>query len=164
MDTERLAGSHEERALFNPALLAVLSFEAARAHKSESGFGLSASILYLLLPLTLHEHARKQLPRRASAQMLAWVQRQPLLVSSMPGWVEGLKPFVSSGLRLAMASGVLEVNQAGRILPGSIRTRRPRLDLGVEVEDCRKTARFLGRWFGRQPDLATVLSIWGFQP
>jgi hypothetical protein len=57
-------------------------------------------------------------------------------------------------------------SEGGRIGAGQLR-RRPRgfsESESNEVQECLRTAKFVGRWFARQPDVSTLLALWGLRP
>jgi hypothetical protein len=79
--------------------------------------------------------------------------------------VIGMRSFVGLAIRFGLHHGVLTSGDA-RIGAGSVK-RRPRgynESESVEVQDCLRTAKLLGRWFARQPDAATLLAVWGLRP
>lgn len=155
--------SLEERCLFNPAFMAVLTRDATLAYETERGEPLHVVLPYLLLPLALHRPTRKALPSMKTALMQRWIQGNPVLALGLASRCQGLRPFVSSGLRAGLASGALVPTDHG-ISAGQIR-RKPRgLEFTDDFDECRKTSRFLGRWFGGQEDAATSLAMWRVRP
>jgi hypothetical protein len=158
-------GSSEEVALFNPAFLARILREAAGDYEKESSEDIPLPLTFLLVPLVLHKATRDDLPTLASSQMQTWIREHPRHLAQLGTRVIGMRSFVGLAIRFGLHHGVL-TSEDGRIGAGSVK-RRPRgynEDESVEVLMCMRAARFVGRWFGRQPDAATLLAIWGLRP
>lgn len=158
-------GSSEEVALFNQAFLARLLREAAADYEKNARRDMPVSLAFLLVPLVLHKPTRDDLPTLASSQMQKWIRESPRHLAQLDRRVVGMRSFIGLAIRFGLRHGML-TSADGRIGVGSLK-QRPRgySDFeSVEVEDCLRVARFLGRWFARQPDSATLLALWGFRP
>lgn len=157
--------SSDERALFNPAFLSSLLHATVSEHENASGRGMPVHLPFLIIPLSLHRPTRSDLPTKAAAQMQKWIRENPRHIAGLDKRVVSLRPFVGSGIRLAALHGVIRVH--GAVLGAGSLRRRPAGYTSQEtddVRDCHKAALFLGRWFARQPDSATLLAMWGLQP
>jgi hypothetical protein len=158
-------GSSEEVALFNPAFLARLLHATATDYEKASERAMPVSLAFLAIPLVLHKPTREDLPTHASSQMQTWIREHPRHIVRLDTRVVGMRPFVGIAVRFGARHGVL-TSVDGRVGAGSVK-RRPRgyADLeSAEIESCLRVASFLGRWFARQPDTATLLALWGLQP
>lgn len=163
MTTKALRGSTEERALFNPAFIAVLAFEFVTSYRQASNRPASLPLVYVALPLALHRRTRIELPSRSDALMQKWLSQNGQLAVALPRRVDGLAPFVSDGIVFGLRHGVLAAGQGGLVATKLQRRRRGTPETG-DLSDCRRAARFVGRWFGKQGDPATLLALWGFRP
>jgi len=158
-------GSSEEVALFNPAFLARILREAAGDYEKESSANIPVPLTFLLVPLVLHKATRDDLPTMASAQMQTWIREHPRHLAQLGTRVVGMRSFVGLAIRFGLHHGVL-TSEDGRIGAGTVK-RRPRgysEAESVEVLGCMVAAKFVGRWFARQSDVATLLAIWGLRP
>ncbi len=158
-------GSSEEVALFNPAFIARLLHAATSDYEKAHERALPVALAFLAVPLLLHKPTRDDLPRHASSQMQAWIREHPRHIVGLDTRVVGMRPFVGVAVRFALQHGVL-TSADGRLGAGLVK-RRPRghAELeSAEVQTCLRVASFLGRWFARQPDTATLLALWGLQP
>lgn len=157
--------SSEELALFNPAFLARLLRSAVASHEKDAARGMSVSSAYLLLPLVLHKPTRDDLPAKSSSQMQKWIREHPRHLARLDGHVLGMRPFVSVAVRFGLQHGVLTTRE-GALGAGALERRSPLVAAAEtsEIADCLRVASFLGRWFARQPDAATLLAIWGLKP
>ncbi len=158
-------GSSEEVALFNPAFLARLLHAATNDHQKAVERAMPVALAFLGLPLVLHKPTRDALPTHASSQMQAWIREHPRHMTRLDARVVGMRPFVGVAVRFGVHHGML-TSVDGGLGAGSIK-RRPRghAELeSAEVQTCIRVASFLGRWFARQADTATLLALWGLQP
>lgn len=165
MSTLSEISASDEMALFNPAFLAILLHAAISEHEKVAGRGIEVHLPFLLVPLALHQPTRMDLPSKSTAQMQKWIRENPRHISGLHKRAVSLRPFVAIAIRFASLRGVIRVE--GTLLREGALKRRPRGYADQETDDaraCQKAARFLGRWFGRQPDPATLLAIWGLRP
>ena len=158
-------GSSEEVALFNAAFLSRLLHSSVRSFDPAGARGMPVALAFLLLPLVLHKPTRDDLPSNAASQMQTWIRDHPRHVSQLEGHVLGMRPFVSMAVRFGLRHGVL-TSEGGSLGAGTLRRRTAALgkDETPEIVHCVQVASFLGRWFARQPDAATLLAIWGLKP
>jgi hypothetical protein len=158
-------GSSEEAALFNPAFLLRIVRDAAANYETDAHQNMPVSLAFLVAPLVLHKPTRDDLPRNANSQMQLWIREHPRRMVQLGTHVIGMRPFVGLAIRFGICHGVL-TSLDGRIGAGTLK-RRPRglnESESAEVQDCLRAARFTGRWFARQPDVATLLALWGLRP
>lgn len=158
-------GSSEEVALFNSAFLARVLHAAVVDYGRDSERYMPTSLAFLLMPLVLHKPTRDDLPTTASAQMQKWIREHPRHLAQLETRVIGIRSFVGLAINFGLRHGVL-TSADGRLGPGLVK-RRPR-GFGdaesSEVQECLQVSRFLGRWFTRQTDSATLLALWGLRP
>jgi|SRR5665213_595889 len=159
------SASPEEIALFNPAFLARVIRDSAGDYEGESGQGMPVALPFLVVPIVLHLPTRVELPGSASSQMQTWIREHPQNMSHLGSHVISLRGFVGFAIRFGLIHGVLR-SQDGRLSAGPVKRRPPHFnDLeSSEVRDCLRASRLVGRWFGRQPDPATLLAFWGLRP
>ena len=158
-------GSSEEIALFNPAFLARVLHDAVIDYEKDARQNMPVPLAFLLVPLVLHKPTRDDLPTLASSPSQTWIREPPRHLAQLGTRVVGMRSFVGLAIRFGLHHGVL-TSEHGRIGAGSVK-RRPRgynESESVEVQKCLQAARFLGHWFARQPDAATLLALWGWRP
>ena len=155
-------GSKEEIALFNPAFLARVLHTTAGEYSKAGSHAMPVPIAFLVTPLVLHKATRADLPRSSATQMQNWIRENPRHAAHVTSRVVGLRTFTALAIRFALVHGVLQSSD-GLLHAGTIGRRRPAVTAleTPEIEECLTAARFLGRWFGRQPDTATLLAWWG---
>lgn len=154
--------SAAERALLNPALIAVILREGAYGYGQHGGIALPFALAFLLVPVVLHPESRSALPRTVRTAVTAWLGSNPAIRSTVRERVPGLAPLVRDGTRLGLASGVLELD-AGGLRPRQLR-RSAEARQANELQALLVAARFVGRWTARVESPATVCALWGVRP
>jgi hypothetical protein len=158
-------GSSEEAALFNPAFLTRVIHDAVGDYENEARQRMPVPLAFLLTPLALHKPTRDDLPRNANAQMQTWIREHPRHMAQLGKRVIGMRPFVGLAIRFGVLHDVLTSEDGG--IGAEKLKRRPRgfnESESAEVRECLRAAKFVGRWFARQPDVATLLALWGLRP
>ena len=90
--------SIEERALFNPALLAAVVHQAAAGYYAEKGAGLPFPLAFLAAAVVLHRPSRSALPTSVRTTLAAWLADHP---DSRVGLLErarGIAPLLREGM------------------------------------------------------------------
>jgi len=151
----------EEARLLNPAFLAALLAAAATDYERTSGEPMPWTLSFLVPALALPEATREALPGSVQAHFSSWLQDHPEVRLGFGRRVKPLVPLVREALRLGLRSGALEIE--GRSLHATTQPR-PRHDQTSDVAECFKAARFIGRWFARRHDVATIFGLLGVRP
>lgn len=157
--------SSEEVALFNPGFLARLLHRTLTEFQGTTPGGMSVALVFLAIPLVLHKPTRDDLPRNSAAQMQRWIRENPRHLVGLPERVIRVRPFTGFAIRFGLVHGVLTA-EGSVMSAGEFRRRPPGFAAleTTEVDECLRAAGFLGRWFARQADAATVLAWWGLRP
>jgi Family of unknown function (DUF6521) len=154
--------SPETAALLNPALLAVICGAAASQYERESDEAMPWPLAFLVAPLVLHRGTREALPRSARTHLSTWITNNPVIRAGFPQRAQSLTGLVREGLRFGMTYGALSVTADGGmrgILPTSARP----ID-GGDAADIMRSAGFVGKWFTRADQPATLFALLGVAP
>ncbi|WP_369693546.1 three component ABC system middle component [Rhodococcus maanshanensis] len=154
----------EERALFNPAFIAVLLHRAVRSWERERPDGMHVILLFLIIPIALHSPTRARLPRTKKSPMMEWIQRNPDSMVYIPSNSVALQRKIGRGVELAIRSGVLVSRGTAIVGVGEVKRRTKSTVFTEDFDQCIKAADFLGKWFAQQNDYATILATWGVRP
>jgi hypothetical protein len=148
-------------AMLNPALIAsVLASTAANYHR-EADQAFPWTLSFITAPLVLHRGTRQALPTSTRTHLVAWISRNPRIRAGFPPRAQGLVEFVREGIRFGLAQRVLTLEE-GRLTG---QTRRPRsFVIPDELDDILRNARFVGRWFAKIDNTATVFAVLGVAP
>jgi hypothetical protein len=149
----------EQRTLLNPAFLAVLVTEAARGYVEERRSPLPFALVFLAVPVIVHEPTRESLPT-ISTSMFAWLQRHPQARVHIPPLAVQFVSPVREAVRLGARHGALAFTARGALEPAALSKPARGAQTG-DLLRCRSRAHFVGRWMARAGDPGTVLSAWG---
>jgi Family of unknown function (DUF6521) len=153
--------SVEEARLLNPAFLAALLTAAVADFERTAGEPMPWALAFIVPALSLHERTRESLPANIQAHFSSWLQSHPEVRIGFGRRAGPLAPLIREGLRLALRTGVLQVD-GGRLRATT--QPRPRNDQTEEVAACFRAARFVGRWFARRNDVPTIFGLLGVRP
>jgi len=157
--------SKEERTLLNPAFCATLLWSAATGHKLFNSL-LSVEETFLVLPLVLPEITRQSLPRDMRTSVPIWIEKNPIEQQKIAKRARATVPFTKAALLFAGVHGLLQFN-GHDVVPSEqwskgIKKLLPRTS--DEVRLCTAKAEFVGKWFAKTGNSATVLALMGVRP
>lgn len=153
--------SVEEARLLNPAFLVALLTAAAADFEKTGGEAMPWTMSFLVPALALPESTREALPGSVQAHLSSWLQDHPEVRIGFARRARPLVPLVQESLRLGLRSGALEI-EAGRLRATT--QPKPRHEQTDDLAACFKAARFIGRWFARRHDVATIFGLLGVRP
>jgi hypothetical protein len=152
----------EERALLNPALIALLIAQASAGHAQETARGMPLLLSYLVVPIVFHTDTRLALPATVKTSLASWLSDNAVLKAAIQRRVRAFAPLVREGLLMGFQSGairldgsVIEVDNPTAVVPAH--------DL-PELHGLLRPARLVGRIFGRVGSASTVFTMWGVRP
>lgn len=150
----------EQARLLNPAFVGALVWSMSRGYSAEDGRGLPFALTFLGVPVTLHKSTREQLPATTRTSLAAWLSDHPEALVGVADRARALVPVVKEAMIFAGSTRLLSVSDT-RIQAG----RRPKAMTSFdkratdEVRLCVKKAGFVGKWFGRTRDSASVMAL-----
>ncbi|WP_445263216.1 three component ABC system middle component [Pseudokineococcus sp. 5B2Z-1] len=144
--------------LLNPSLLAVLLGETATGYAAGRD-PMAWPLAFAAAPLVLHGPTRRALPKRSSQHLAAWARAHPDLLIGLPDRARSLAPPVRAGLRTALRTGLVTVDD-GRLAPGPARLRRG----DGALRELQLAAALVGRWLARSEQPSTVFALLGLRP
>lgn len=157
----------EEANLFNPAFCATLLAKAAEDYFKKTGRPLPFALVFLVLPIVLHQATRAALPNTTITSLLAWVQDNREFLVNFGSRVTNLRAITREALMFGVGQQSLALDDKGDLSPGSKR-RSPtekRTELFTEeARECVDRAGFIGRWFAAAGTVASIYSAWGVAP
>lgn len=155
----------EEARLFNPAFCGELIGRTIWEFHQSRQMALNMVLAFLVLPLTLHETTRQELPKMANAAFAGWVANHATLLAEFPARVRRLQPVSREALLFAIKHQVITLEADG-FVPGTkpIRNNAKPEVTSNEVDGIRRAARLLGRWFAAQGTQTSILIGMGITP
>jgi hypothetical protein len=157
------ARPREEAALFNPA--SWRTYRSRRDRSRKVGGYLHFSLAFLILLLVLPPVTRAKLPGRSDTAFRSWAVDNDVISPELPERTVNLKGMTREALlfmiqhdALALSGGAVTVGEAPMVF-----SRRPQYTTS-EVDEMRRAARFLGRWFANQSGAKHILQTLGLRP
>jgi hypothetical protein len=152
----------EEAAHFNPAFCGELLARTVHEYQRLRGAPLSLPLAFVVLPLTLHLGTRRALPRKSNTTFASWSAAHGPILVEVPDRVLRLRPITREGLLFLSQLGATVVAADGISQgpkPLRLSTRPPFST--EDVDEARRAAGLLGRWFAYQPAPAAILQTMG---
>lgn len=155
----------EEAALLNPAFCGELIARATKDYERLRGGAFPLPLSFVVLPLVLHAPTLSALPGRANTTFATWSAENEALLADLPQRTLRLRPISREALLFLAQHRALTVGADG------LRTGEKPLKLTAklsattpDVEDIRRAAALLGRWFANQGTPVQILQTMGVTP
>jgi hypothetical protein len=147
--------------LLNPAFCSIILKEGIFGYQQASSKPMPYSLLFLVLPIVLHKRTRELLPRSISTTFHAWVHRYESVRIGFSVRATDLVPYYKEALLFGVQSGLFSISPGGHVTALVSDRPLPEWPDNSEPFDCRRQARFVGRWMAKAGDEATIYSILG---
>jgi hypothetical protein len=152
----------EEAAYFNPAFCGELLGRSTRDYTKLRGTPLPFALGFLILPLILHPASRRALPHKANTTFETWCADNHELLVTIPERVLLLRSVTREALLFMAQIKALDVKHDGIGLgPNPIHLPAKPRHSTPEVEEIRRRAGLVGRWFASQPAVPPILQAMG---
>jgi len=152
----------EEAAHFNPAFCGELISRSARDYTTTRGTPIPLALTFLILPLVLHPVTRRVLPNKANTTFESWCANQQDILVGVPERVLALRPVTREAILFLTQLQALQVIGDGiSIGPNPMRLPAKPKHTTPEIDEIRRRAGLVGRWFASQPAVAPVLQAMG---
>lgn len=159
--------SAETRAIFNPALIAILGARAAQGYEGEAKAPMPIALCLTAVGTALFHRARDDRPSTIRPSFAGWLQDNPEIRYNIGPQLESLGPHLKAGIIFGVSQEILRIVASSSVsmVPRSVRA--PGVTTGLytqEVESCIGAATFFGRWFARSGTPGTVMALLGVTP
>ena len=155
----------EEAALLNPAFCGELIARATKDYERLRGSAFPLPLSFVVLPLVLHPPTLAVLPGRANTTFATWSADNEALLADLPERTLRLRPISREALLFLTQHRALSVGAEG------LRTGEKPMHLSAktaattpDVDDIRRAAALLGRWFANQGAPVQILQTMGVTP
>jgi len=155
----------EEAHNLNPAFCGeLIARTVCDFHKARRA-PMNLAVSFLVLPLSLHEPTRDQLPKRADVAFAGWVADKNSLLAELPLRVNQLRSITREALMFSIQHALLAIEEGG-LVPGIYPVRHaakmaPTTD---DANEARRASGMLGRWFANQGSQSAILQGMGVAP
>lgn len=155
----------EEAALLNPAFCGELIARATKDYERVRATAFPLPLGFVVLPLVLHPPTLAILPGRADTTFATWSADNEALLAELPERTLRLRPISREALLFLAQHRALTVAAEG------LRTGEKPMKLmakasatTMDVDDIRRAAALLGRWFANQGAPVQILQTMGVTP
>ena len=159
--------TNEEASLFNPSFCAMLLAETAFDHQRRNQLPMPFPLVFLVLPIVLHQNTRQALPSTTVTALLPWVERNRDILAGFPARVAVMREITKESLVFGLQHRLLQISEPAALVVGPGRktatVRRTPLFTN-EVRKCVERAAFVGRWFAAAGTTATIYASLGVSP
>jgi hypothetical protein len=156
--------SRTQAVMLNPALLAVITANAAVQFRATGGHSMPWPLAFIVAPLVLHRGTREALPRTTRTHWGAWVSEHPVEHAGFARRALSLRDPVQDGVRFGLSTGVLEVTPDGGLTGTLASGRGHTLEMDSEAHQIIAKAGFVGRWLTKIDQPATAFVLLGVAP
>ena len=155
----------EEAALLNPAFCGELIARATKDYERIRAAALPLPLGFVVLPLVLHPPTLAVLPGRANTTFATWSADNEALLAELPERTLRLRPISREALLFLAQHRALTVHAAGlRTGEKPMRLTAKAATTTPDVDDIRRAAGLLGRWFANQGAPVQILQTMGVTP
>lgn len=149
--------------LFNPAFCAIVIQSALHGFSKSIEKGMPYPLIYLVLPVVLHEEMRKALPRTGRTTLHAWIQKQSYFKIGFPERCSDLMEITREAISFSLNRETIIL--AGGVALGSNTIKVPKgFLLSTETIGILKSAEILGKLFAEVGSTGTIYSMFGVKP
>jgi hypothetical protein len=150
--------------LLNPAFCAVILYATIAEYQKKSKIGMPFTLLYLILPIVLHQGTRKKI--NSKTNMVVWLQRNPDALVGFPDRARSLVMFTNEAIEYLLFQQNVNISDGNLEI---IRTlSKSKLDglakTDSEIAECIKKAAHVGRWFNTMRAEESIYIAWGVRP
>jgi hypothetical protein len=155
----------EEAALLNPAFCGELIARATRDYERIRATAFPLPLSFVVLPLVLHPQSLAALPGRANTTFATWSANEEALLAELPERILRLRPITREALLFLAQHRALTADAEGlRTGEKPMRLTAKGMTTTPDVEDIRRAASLLGRWFANQGAPVQILQTMGVTP
>ena len=153
--------------LLNPAFCGEVLCETISGYTRECRNPLPFSLVFLILPVVLHEKTRETMPATTRIPMHDWLSKNPEVRIDFAERARHLVPIAKEALSFLMQLSAVTLDTEG--VSSGLRAETHRNSglegaAAVALEPYFKKARHLGVWFARAGEPANVYTMWGIRP
>lgn len=153
--------------LLNPVFCSIMLHNAIKGYKKEKKQGMPYSLLFLVLPLVLHNSTRNALPKKIVTKLHIWLQRHPEARVGFGDRTSNLVLYTKEALAFGMQIGIINICDDGKFtwVNGKLKPiSAVSWSSDTEPAICCKKAEFIERWLAQAGEVSTIYTMWGICP
>jgi len=152
----------EVKALLNPAFCGEILRRCIRAYEKASGKGMPYPLVYLVLPLILHNKTNSKMGLYKEIGLIVWIQNNEHLLIDFATRARRLIPITKESLVFLLRYNTLEISENSNLSVKNYQSHQDDNDNYTEKYYLR--ADLLGEWLARAGSPTTIYSIFGVTP
>jgi hypothetical protein len=154
------------RRFLNPAYCGLLMTRCIKDFEDSSRQGMPLALCFVVLPMVTATATRAVLPSYASTSFAGWLHDHPEVRVGLAARVRSLNQITRESLLFYIRRDALTitVEQRVSVVPRRVSSSDTLENASTAVSDMVEKARFLGRWFARSGDPATIYFLLGLRP
>jgi hypothetical protein len=156
--------SRTQAVMLNPALLAVVTANAALQYSQKASRPMPWMLAFIVAPLVLHSGTRRALPTTTTTHLGTWVADHPVEHAGFARRALSLREPVQEGIRFGLANGVLKVESDGGLTARLATGRGHNLARDSDAQQIIAKAGLVGRWLVKLDQPATAFVVLGVAP
>ncbi len=147
--------------LVNPAFCSLLLHVSVSDFFKEKRSGMPYALLFLVLPLTLHEPTQEALPNDTRIFLTEWFKEQPEEFGRVfADQVRQFVPYTREALMFGMQRSLFNIDESGNITH-SARNVNSAYQMRAPIMTLMNSARFVGRWFAKLEHESLIFKTFG---
>jgi hypothetical protein len=150
--------------LLNPAFCSIVLFESVLGFELEENSEMPYALCFLILPIVLHKPSRILMPRSVATKFHTWVHKNQVVRIGFAKRALNLTPYTKEAIHFGIQAGLFSFAGKGGLSAIRSVSTRGNWHSDSEVADCLRKSMFVGKWFARVGDTATLFAILGVKP
>ena len=150
--------------LLNPSFCATILYSTVAEFQKKAKTGLSFPLLYLILPIILHQGTRNRV--NSKTNMVVWLQRNADVLVGFSNRARSLVFFTNEAVEFLLYHQIMSIDVGNLTIKKPI--SKSKVDkftaTDSEIADCIQKAAHLGRWFFNMRTDDSVYAAWGVRP
>lgn len=150
--------------LLNPAFCGEVIRRCVSSYQNKKGgdINIEYELIFLILPIVLHNTTRSKINPRSRKQLHTWLQENQEVRIGFSSRVKQLIPYTKEAMSFLMIHGAIQFDDSGRVyIPNYTPTN---IDVNTEIGSIYKSAEVLGKWFANAGTTPTIFTMWGVKP
>lgn len=150
--------------LLNPAFCGEVIRRCVFSYQNKKGgdINIEYELIFLILPIVLHNATRSKISPRSRKQLHTWLQENQEVRIGFSSRVKQLIPYTKEAISFLMIHEAIQFDDSGKVyIPNYTPTN---IDVNTQIGGIYKSAEVLGKWFANAGTTTTIFTMWGVKP
>lgn len=147
--------------LINPAFCALILHASIGGFSKEKKIGMPYALVFLILPMILHEPTRNTLPLDTRENFFDWFKEQQEEFGRVLAYqICQFVPYTREALIFGMQRSIISVDDDGNIIQEKKNIHQTQI-ISDPIISLMNSSRFLGRWFAKSEHESLIFKTLG---